>query len=511
MLRRLLDYQLALTAKGKPLHPLRPLAEAVDNFLYEPAAHTTRGPHIRDAIDVKRWMLIVIYALLPCIAVAIWNTGMQSMVYSSGNYQLMDEYLHGAASWQGYWDFALKDDRYWTILKLGLGALLPFVLIAYAVGGFWEVLFAIFRGHEISEGLLVTGILYALILPPTLPYWMAAVGISAGIVLSKEVFGGSGHNIVNPALACRAFLFFTFPGRMSGEIWAGSNPTAVRESLVVMNRNGHVSAIDGYTQATPLAQFNVSPDIKRIHVDAIASNDYASAVPTHDLLSSQLAHWKDSAGGLVSSGQLPAEQLKAFVTSPLADGGLGLSSGYYNEAYRFASLNYGAGHLHDWNLFLGDRLGSMGETSVLACLLGAAMLIWAGIASWRTIVAMFLGAYITALLFNLGSDYLFDHNGAWTAAQFGFPAYKHLLLGGLAFGAVFMATDPVSSPSMPLGKWLYGGLCGMLTIVIRIINPAYPEGVMLAILIGNVCSPLIDNYAAKIYRKGRRNRVRATA
>ncbi len=509
MLRRFLDYQLSLTEKGRRLHRLAPLISAGDTFLYEAPINTSKGPHIRDAIDVKRWMLIVIFALIPCILVAVWNTGLQNMVYSSGDYRMMNDYLAGSETWKGYWEFAAKDDHYLTIITLGLKALLPVVVISYVVGGFWEALFAIFRGHEISEGFLVTGILYALILPSTIPYWMVAVGVSAGVVLSKEVFGGSGMNIVNPALACRAFLFFTFPGKMTGEIWAGTNPTKVRESLVAMNREAGTSAIDGYSQATPLAKFNVKQDIKRIHIDAIATNNLGDDVGTIDTVRDHFDQWRSFGHHDATLGQINQEQLKNFVTSPVTEGGLGLSSGYYEDAYAFSGLNYGIGHNSDWGFFLGDKLGCMGETSVLACLLGAVLLIWTGVGSWRTMVAMGLGAYLTAVLFQLGSNLLATDHGAWLPAQFSFPAYKHLLLGGLAFGAVFMATDPVSSPSMNLAKWVYGLFCGIVTMIIRVINPAYPEGVMLAILMGNVFAPLFDYYAAKFYRRKRKRRVRA--
>jgi Na+-transporting NADH:ubiquinone oxidoreductase subunit B len=511
MLRKFLDYQLSLTEPGKPLHRLRPLVTAGDTFLYEAPINTSKGPHIRDAIDVKRWMMIVVYALIPCILWAIWNTGLQSLVYGSGDYRLMNEYLSSSLSFDGYLQFVAKDDRYLTIIKLGLTALLPLILIAYAVGGFWEAVFACVRGHEISEGFLVTGILYVLILPSTIPYWMAAVGVSVGVVLSKEVFGGSGMNIVNPALACRAFLFFTFPGKMSGDIWTGTNPTTIRQSLVQMNQEAKTTAIDGYTQATKLAQFNVSQEIKRIHVDAIASNTLGENVGSHEAVQKYFDKWNAAGSHEATLGQLSQEQLRSFVTSPLAEGGLGLSSGYYEDAYHFAELNYGIGHNSDASFFFGDKLGSMGETSVLACLLGAFYLIYTGVGSWRTMAAMGLGAYFTALIFEFCSKYFGADGGAWNMAQFAFPAYKHLLLGGLAFGIVFMATDPVSSPSMAAAKWVYGIFCGVVTIVIRVINPAYPEGVMLAILMGNVFAPLFDYYAARNYRKRSVQRVRATA
>jgi len=513
MLRKLLDYPLSLTEPGKPLHKIRPLITANDTFLYEAPVNTPgNGPHIRDAVDIKRWMMIVVIALLPCILVAIWNTGLQNFVYTSGNYKLMDEYLSNSMTWNGYWEFAMKDNRYLTILKLGLTSLLPIVLISYAVGGICEALFAIYRGHEISEGFLVTGILYALILPPTIPYWMTAVGVATGVILAKEVFGGSGMNIVNPALACRAFLFFTFPGRMSGDIWVGTNPTEVRQSLVKMNQDAHTTALDGYTQATNLTKFNVTPEIKRIHIDAIATNDLGNQVGTYDAIQNQFQQWVGQGHQGASLGELTQDQMRQFVTSPLAEGGLGLSTGYYEDAYHFSALNYGIGHNSDWNFFMGDKLGSMGETSVIACLIGAAILIMTGVGSWRTMLGMTIGAFLTAALFTLGSTYLGINGGAFSPAQFGFPAYKHLLIGGLAFSIVFMATDPVSSPAMNLAKWIYGLFCGMVTIVIRVINPAYPEGVMLAILMGNCFAPLFDYYVARSYMKRRPGRVRpATA
>lgn len=501
MLRKFLDYQLSLTEEGKPLHFLRPLISAGDTFLYEAPINTTKGPHIRDAIDLKRWMIIVVIALIPCILFAIWNSGLQSFVYSSGNYKLMNEYLASSASWDTYWAFAAKDNRYFTIIKEGLYLFIPLTILVYAVGGLWEALFACIRKHEISEGFLVTGILYVLILPPTIPYWMAALGISAGVVLGKEVFGGSGMNIVNPALAARCFLFFTFPGRMSGDVWVGENPTVVRQSLLKMNQEAAATPLDGYTQATKLSQYNVPMEIRRIHVDAIATNDLGSSVETYPLIEKQFHHWKEIGQNQATLGELTQEQMKQFVVTPLNEGGLGLSSGYYEDAYHFSKLNFGIGHNTDGQFFFGDKLGSFGETSILAVLIGAFILIWTGVGSWRTMVAMGLGAYFTALCFEYGSRFFAVDGGAWSPAQFAFPAYKHFLLGGLAFGAVFMATDPVSSPSMPLGKWIFGFLCGMITIVVRNINPAYPEAVMLAILVGNVFAPLIDYYVVRSYRK----------
>jgi Na+-transporting NADH:ubiquinone oxidoreductase subunit B len=419
----------------------------------------------------------------------------------------MNEYLEGATSLNGYFDFAFKDNRFLTIIRMGAVSLFPVIIISYAMGGFCEALFAIVRKHEITEGLLVTGILYALILPSTIPYWMVAVGVAAGVILGKEVFGGSGMNIVNPALACRAFLFFTFPGKMSGDVWVGTNPTVIRTSLLKMNQDANTSELDGYSQATRLARFNISPDIKRIQVDAIASNDLGSDISTYPVIEKHFKQWNEMGDHQATLTMLKPEEMQKFVTSPTTEGGLGLSPAYYDDAYHFAALNYGLGHNGNWNFFLGDKLGSMGETSTLACILGALFLIWTGVGSWRTMVGMTLGAFFTAILFEMGARFIGADGGAWNPATFSFPAYKHLLLGGLAFGIVFMATDPVSSPAMKGARWIYGALAGVVTIIIRTINPAFPEGVMLAILMANVFAPLIDYYAVRTYRKRRFRRA----
>ena len=298
---------------------------------------------------------------------------------------------------------------------------------------------------------------------------------------------------------------------MSGDVWVGTNPTVIRQSLLKMNQDAQTSGIDGYTQATKLAQFNVTPDIKRIHVDAIATNHVGQDVGSFELIEKQFNQWNSLGDHQAKLGELTEEHLRQFVTNPMNDGGLGLSTGYYEEAYNFSNLNFGIGHNSDWGFFLGDKLGSLGETSALACLIGALILIYTGIGSWKTMLGMLCGAFFTALSFQLGAKYLATDGGAWASAQLSFPAYKHLLLGGLAFGAVFMATDPVSSPTMDSAKWIYGVFCGVVTIIIRVINPAYPEGVMLAILMGNVFAPLFDYYAARNYRKRSVNRVRATS
>ncbi|MBF5059314.1 NADH:ubiquinone reductase (Na(+)-transporting) subunit B [Candidatus Neptunochlamydia vexilliferae] len=477
MLRKFFDYQLKLTEEDRPLARFRPLVKALDTFFYEAPLRTMRSPHIRDLIDLKRWMMLVVYALVPCILMAIWNSGMQSFVYGSVDVKRLYIYMKASETFGGY--FAFSAEHFWPILKGGLVAFLPVMLISYAVGGFWEVLFAIVRRHEVSEGFLVTGMLFALILPSTIPYWMVAVGVSAGVIIGKELFGGTGMNILNPALVCRAFIFFAFPTKVTGDVWVGTNPTKIQESIQGMNRQ--IGEIDGITQASMLNRFNISDDIKRIHVDAIGLQ-YGKEVKTKKILEEQLRRWKP---GATFTALTPDEQ-KRFITAPLSQGGLGLSPENYTYAVRFSELQFAQGILTNTNFFFGNRIGSMGETSILSCLLGAFLLIYCRLGSWRTMLAVVIGAFLCASLFEWLS-------GPLSPAKYGLPAYKHFLLGSLVFGLVFMATDPVSSPAMKGGRWLYGLLIGVVTIIIRVINPAFPEGVMLAILFGNVFSPLIDH------------------
>ena len=367
-MRKLFDRGYKLAEK---LPWLKPLVGAADSFLFQTAEVTKSGPHIRDAIDLKRWMILVVAALIPCILVAIWNSGVQSLVYSSGNAALMNEYLTASLSFTGYAQFA---SLYWTsILQKGLIAFLPLLLISYAVGGFWEALFAVVRKHEIAEGFLVSGMLYPLILPPTLPYWMAALGISVGIVLSKELFGGTGMNILNPALTCRCFLYFAFPAAMTGAVWAGNNVEVVRTSLLQMNEQAALSPIDGYTQASALAVYNMGGDgVKRIHVEAIAAHRWQEPSLLLPFIEGQLKQFKTGSAKIDS---LTATELTQFLTSPVEEGGLSLHPDNLYAAQEFAKLRQGQGIWSNWNLFLGNKLGSFGEVSILACLIGAAILL----------------------------------------------------------------------------------------------------------------------------------------
>lgn len=395
-LKNFLEKQSENFGKGGKYSLFYPIFEMVDTFLYTPAEVNKGNVHIRDGIDLKRIMSIVVIALIPCVFMALLNTGFQANL-AAGN-------LAGDASG---WRFdvlqmlGLSQDSSSFLSNIVLGALyfLPLYIMTLIVGGFWEVLFAVVRKHEIAEAFLVTSLLYPLILPPGVPLWQAAVALSLGIVLGKEIFGGTGRNVVNPALISRAMLFFSYPASMSGDkVWV---------------------AVDGVTKATPLT--------------------YAS------------------------------------------------HSGMSGMEYSL------------WDAFIGFIPGSMGETSTLACLIGAFILIVTGIGSWRIMLSMLVGMLcFTGLFYIIGSD---------TNPMFNVSPVWHLVSGGFAFGLVFMATDPVSAAITDTGKFIYGFLIGGLTALIRVVNPAFPEGVMLAIIFGNIFAPIIDNFVinANIKRRMRRN------
>ncbi|MCF7852455.1 MAG: NADH:ubiquinone reductase (Na(+)-transporting) subunit B [Simkaniaceae bacterium] len=482
------------------LKTLTPLINAIDSFIAEVPLTAKNPPFIHDHFDVKRMMMLVIFALLPCTFMAILNSGVQSFIFGSGDANIMKSYLEASHSFSGYFSFVYA--HFGSIIKLGAIAFLPILAISYMVGGFWEVLFATIRGHEISEGLLVTGILYALILPSTLPYWMVAVGVSAGVILAKEIFGGTGMNILNPALACRCFLYFAFPNKMTGNVWVGTNPTHIKNSLMTMNQQIDTTSLDGFSQASYLNTMSIGDEIKRIHIDAIGEH-WNHLTPTNDLLAHQFQFYQKAHDLSQALPDLNIPQLQSFLTAPLKEGGLALANDAFVNAYHFAELKFGQGIMNDANLFFGNMLGSFGETSKFACLLGAIFLIITGVASFRTMLSVVIGALFTAACFQIGSHVIGPYGGAFNPAKFDFPVLKQLLLGGLAFGLVFMATDPVSSPYTKSAKWVYGFVIGALTIIIRLINPAFPEGVMLAILFGNVFAPLFDRMALKHFRRKR--------
>ncbi len=399
-IRTLLDKQRPLFEKGGKLKRLYPLYEANDTFLFTPGTVTKGAAHVRDAVDLKRIMITVVIALLPCTFMALYNTGLQA------NSAMAEGAT--AEGWRGAVIGALglgySPSNFLACLIHGALYYFPVMIVGFAVGGACEVVFSIVRKHDVNEGFLVTGALLPLILPPTIPLWQVAVGVAFGVVVGKEVFGGTGMNILNPALTCRAFLFFAYPGQISGDkVW-----TAITEA----------NQVDGFSGATALGQLASAPETMM---------------------------------------QTPT----ALLTQ--TDAGMGISW---------------------WDAFLGTIPGCMGETSVLACLLGAAVLILTGVGSWRTMLGVFLGGMgITLLMNGIGSE---------SNALINLPFYWHAVLGGWAFGMVFMATDPVTGPYTNKGRFVYGLFIGVLAMLIRAINPAYPEGVMLAILLMNVFAPLID-------------------
>ncbi|MFC1584320.1 NADH:ubiquinone reductase (Na(+)-transporting) subunit B [Fibrobacterota bacterium] len=392
-IKKLLDALEEKSKPGGPLHRLHPLIEAQDTFVRTPDTRTGQGPHVRDFASLKRMMVLVVAALAPCIFMGIYNAGYQRFSALGQEAAFIQCMVEGA--------------------KL----FVPILLVSYVVGGLWELLFALVRKHEITEGFFVTGLLFPLTLPPTIPLWQVAVGISFGVVIGKEVFGGTGMNILNPALTARAFIFFAYPARMSGDnVWVAVN--SAKETLV-----------DGFSGASPLGV---------------------------------------AFGGTAGEG---AVQL-------LSDAGITLKA-----------------------LFLGLVPGSVGETSVLACLIGTGILLATGVASWKIMASMLAGGTLTALLLNMAA-------GPESSALMALPFYYHLSMGGFAFGLVYMATDPVTAASTETGKYIYGFLTGCLAITIRALNPAYPEGVMLAILFMNIFSPLIDYYVVQENVKKRLRRAK---
>ena len=383
--------------KGGKLERYFPIYEMVESFLYTPKTVTTAAPHARSYIDMKRIMTYVVIATIPCILVGLYNVGLQANMAL----QSLEPTGWRAGVIAGL-GIGFNPANPFANLMHGLMYFLPIYITTLVVGGIWEVIFATVRRHEVNEGFLVTSMLYALIMPATAPLWQVALGISFGVVIGKEVFGGTGKNFLNPALTGRAFLYFAYPAQMSGDtIW---------------------TPVDGFSGATTLS---------------------------------------------VSASQ-----------------------GYQDLATNGIS----------WmNAFLGTIQGSIGETSTLACLLGLAFLLATKIANWRLVVGCLGGMIAFSTLLNLiGSD---------SNPMFSMPWYWHLVVGGYAFGLAFMVTEPVSASHTNLGRYIYGALIGFMVVMIRVINPAFPEGMMLAILFGNVFAPLIDYFVvqANIKRRARRN------
>jgi len=374
-LRKFLDKQKPHFQPGGKFEKLESSFDAFESFLFVPDTVTQSGAHIRDAIDMKRTMSFVIIGVIPTLLFGMWNVGYQHFLSFGQHPDILTNFLYG------------------------LGKVLPIIIVSYGVGLGIEFLFAQIRHHEVNEGYLVTGILIPLIVPPEIPLWELTIAVAFAVIFGKEVFGGTGMNVFNPALTARAFLFFAYPGNMSGEkVWIADK-------------------LDSFSGATPLGQ-------------ALVGNFHNFPSP-HDM-------------------------------------------------------------------FFGFIPGSVGETSTFLILIGALFLLITGIASWRIMLSVFAGGYLMGVVFNL----------LGTNQYMQLPAWEHMIMGGFAFGAVFMATDPVTSAQTTRGKYYYGFLIGMLAILIRVFNPAYPEGMMLAILLMNVFAPLIDHIVVKSNIKKRLKRAR---
>lgn len=403
MLRQQLDKLAPLFEKGGKLEKLYPIYEATDTLLFTPGETTRSASHVRDSLDQKRLMITVVVALLPCMLMALYNTGYQAHYAVSQGATALDDWQTAVYTALG---FQADDLSLLACVIHGALYYVPVYAVTMLIGGHVEVAFAIARKHEISEGFLVTGALFPLTLPPTIPLWQVALGITFGVIFAKEVFGGVGMNFLNPALTARAFLFFAYPAQISGDSpWIAAD----------------FAGVDGFTGATYLAQAAAQPGV----------------LPD--------ASWMDA--------------------------------------------------------FLGFVPGSMGETSALACLIGAGILILTKVGSWRTMAGCLVGTGVMAMLLNgIGSD---------TNPMFAVPFEWHIVLGGWAFGAVFMATDPVSSAFTEIGKFLYGLGIGIMVVLVRVVNPAYPEGMMLAILFMNMFAPLIDHFVVQGNIKRRMARLAA--
>ncbi|AZQ92562.1 NADH:ubiquinone reductase (Na(+)-transporting) subunit B [Moraxella catarrhalis] len=377
--------------KGGKYEKYYAVFEMFDTFFRQPSSQTYSASHVRDGVDLKRIMITVWLCTFPAMFWGMYNVGFQALSSIQAMGVTPEGWRTIITNMAGY-----DPNSIWASFVYGAMQFLPIYAVTFAVGILWEIIFAVVRGHEVNEGFFVTSVLFALSLPPDIPLWQVALGITFGVVVAKEVFGGTGKNFLNPALAGRAFLYFSYPAYMSGDaIW---------------------TAVDGFSGATPLglAAIGVSPDQ---FVDAYG----------------QTITWMDA--------------------------------------------------------FLGNMQGSIGEVSTLAILIGMVGLLWTRIASWRVIAGSVIGLVVTALLFNVfGSD---------KNVMMSLPAHWHLVIGGFMFGAVFMATDPVSAAHTNIGRWCYGLLIGVMTVAVRVANPAFPEGIMLAILFANLFAPLFDYFVTQ--------------
>ena len=362
-------------------------------------------------------------------------------------------------------------------------------------GSIIEIFFASLHRKTVSEGFFVTGILLALVIPPTLPYWMTIFGTTAGLILGKELFGGTGMNIFNPALVCRCILYFSFPSYMTGNIWVGSNQFAVAKNVAAYNTQLKTGAFDSITTATQLNIAEMPHSVTRLQIDGVALA-YTQKVGLKENLRVRLHHFNPN----LSIDNLTTAEHIQFVTKELK-----LPEEQLENAAHFAKMVYNIAPYNLSNIYFGNMPGSFGETSKFAIDLGALLLLLTGIISLRIFLPVLLAAFITASCF-----YFYAMSGPNTPAHFMLPPYRHLLMGGLMFAAIFMATDPVSAPTTKTAQIFYGRMIGVLTIIIRLINPAFPEGVMLAVLFANAFAPLFDRINLKFRKQKIHGRIKRT-
>lgn len=466
------------------------LKETTRSFFYSSGKMPAKAPFVHDPIDIKRIMTLVVISLLPATFFAIVSSGAFSTLYKRVDIPLMTKYLEASASVSSYYHFLTS--HFATFFLEGCKLFIPQLVLIYLTGGIIELIFASVRKKPVSEGFFVTGILFALIIPPTLPYWMTIFGVIVGLIFGKEVFGGTGMNIFNPALVCRCILYFSFPSYMTGNIWVGSNQFAVAKTVIGYNSALYPDSFDTITSATPLNLVEKSASLTRLQIDATAL-----AFTKEIGLKQEVAKRLNSFNKKLSIDKLLSTDHIKFLINEMK-----IPEEKLESAFHFAKLAYNVPPYNDASLYFGNLPGSFGETSKSAIHIGAIILLLTGLISFRIIVPAMLAALFTA-----GCFFLYAMSGIDTPANFSLPPYKQLILGGLSFGIIFMATDPVSSPTTKAAQILYGSIIGSLTILIRLINPAFPEGVMLAILFGNSFAPLLDRMTLSFRKTGIKGKV----
>jgi len=457
--------------------------ETAKSFFFSDPKLPKSAPFVHDPIDIKRIMTLVVLATLPAAFFGILSNGMFSALYDEVNLPLLCEYKIACCCAKNYFSFLFS--HFTDFFIRGCKIFLPSLFLIYFTGSIIEIFFASLHRKTVSEGFFVTGILFALILPPTLPYWMIIFGVAVGLILGKELFGGTGMNIFNPALVCRCILYFSFSCYMSGNIWVGNNQFNVQKNVVAYNNELKTTSANAISTASALNVAELPNSITRLQIDGMGLI-YTYDVGLREVLIERLKKFNPS----LSIDNISTTQIIDFVTKELQ-----LPQEHLESAAEFSRLIYDIAPYNYSSLYFGNMIGSFGETSKFAINIGLLFLLFTGIVSLRIFVPIIVSALVVAYLF-----YFYSYSGIDTPAHYMVNPIKQLLLGGLMFGATFMATDPVSAPTTKTAQILYGCLIGALTIIIRLVNPAFPEGVMLAILFANTFAPLFDRIVLR-FRK----------